>query len=130
MEFLSSGSRGIGPHLEMRWGVRGSSQVAMGIFGISRVAKMVSCLLPSCEGELAIALESLQGNQASSHVEGGIWWFLLSCGGNLGVPLELQQGPQGTSRVASGESGFLLSCEGDLGIALEWLQGNRASSQV
>lgn len=43
----------------------------------------------SCERERGIALESLQGNQVSSHVEQGMSWFFSDCGGNLGVPLEL-----------------------------------------
>ena len=123
MGFLSSGSQGIGPHLKMRWRTWVSSQVAMGILGISRVAKTVSSLLPSCEGELVIALESLQGNQASSCIEGGIWCFLLSCGGKPGFlstcsrdlrePLVLPQGSQASLRVARGNSGSLAShCRG------------------
>ena len=44
----------------------------------------------SCQGEHGIALESLQGNQASSSIVGGISWCLSSCGGNIGVHPELQ----------------------------------------
>ena len=47
-----------------------------------------SSLLLSCEGELRIALESLQGTQALSLVEVELS-VLLTCGRKLGFPLEL-----------------------------------------
>ena len=37
------------------------------------------------DGEHGIALNAMQGNQASSHGEGEVSWFFLSCGGNLGT---------------------------------------------
>ena len=47
--------------LELRWGPQGTSRVASG----------KSSLLSSFEKEANIALEVLQGNRASSGVEGG-----------------------------------------------------------
>ena len=38
--------------------------------------------------EHGIALEAMQGNQASSCIESGIFWFYSSCGRKLVVPLE------------------------------------------
>ena len=66
-----------------------------------------------------MALESLQGNQASSRIEGGISWFFSCCGGNLCFPLELQQGSQVTSNVASGKSSLHSNSKGEGGNALE-----------
>ena len=42
--------------------------------------------------EQGIALQSVQGNRASSLSEGEVSWFFSSCGGNLGYILELRQG--------------------------------------
>ena len=82
----------------------------------------------SCEGKCGSALGSLQGNQASSRVEGRISWFFLSCCQKLRDPLKLHRRPQGTSRVATVESDLLSSCKGHLGIPFQSLQGNSASS--
>ena len=57
--------------------------------GTSPVASGKSSLLLSCKAERRIALESLQGKWASSHIEGGTSWCFSSCGGKLWVPLEL-----------------------------------------
>ena len=62
--------------------------------GTSRVAKRESSLLSSCEEELGISPESLNGNRASS---------------------QIQVGSGGLSRVVSGNSGFLLNYDGGLG---------------
>ena len=42
--------------------------------------------------ENAIALDTIQGNGASSHREGKVSWVFSSCGRNLGYILELQRG--------------------------------------
>ena len=42
--------------------------------------------------ENAIALDTLQGNRASSHREGNVSWVFSSYGRNLGYILELEQG--------------------------------------
>ena len=43
--------------------------------------------------ENAIALDTMQGNRASSGKEGNVSCVFLSCGRNLGYILELQRGP-------------------------------------
>ena len=83
---LSSDCRGIEAHLtlrgnlvgflEIRWEAWGSSPVSTGTSGTSCVASGESGLLSSFQGELRIALESLQGNRASSLVEVGNTGFL------------------------------------------------------
>ena len=62
--------------LEIWWEAWGSSPVSTGISGTSCVASGESGLLSSCQGELRIALESLQGNRASSLVEVGNSGFI------------------------------------------------------
>ena len=99
----------------------------LGPQGTSRVASGNSSHLSSCEGQHRIALESLQGNRASSRIEGeshGVsrvsarsFRFLSSCDGDLREPL------------ISGKSSLLSSFKGHLRIPLMWLQGYRASSQ-
>ena len=42
--------------------------------------------------ENAIALDTMQGNRASSPREGKVSWVFSSCGRNLGYILELQRG--------------------------------------
>ena len=59
-----------GVFLELRWGTKGASPVAPG----------KSSLHSSFKVERGIALDSLQGNLASRHVEGGISRTLSSCG--------------------------------------------------
>ena len=72
--------------------------------GTSHVASGKSCLLSCCEGEHRIALESFQGNWASSHSERGKSWF---------------------SPVAAGSFVFLLICDGDLSDLLNFLRDIR-----
>ena len=85
-----------------------------------------SLILLSCwEGEITIALKSLQGNRASSRFEWGISWFISICEWKHGIPLELQPGLQGISPVAQGKSGLLPTCHGHHRIPLKSLQGNR-----
>ena len=76
-----------------------------------------SSLNSSCEGELGIALKSLQGNQASICIEVGIsrsfssWgrklWIPSSCDGDLRELLMVPMGSQESFRVVRGLSGFL-----------------------
>ena len=42
--------------------------------------------------ENEIALDTMQGNRASSRGEGKVSWVFSSCGRNLGYILELEQG--------------------------------------
>ena len=64
--------------------------------------------------ENAIALDTLQGNLASSRGEGKVSWVLSSCGRNLGYTLELQRGCPFETRVCSVKSGHLSRYEGQL----------------
>ena len=45
-----------------------------------------------CDWEYGIALQAMQGNQASSPIEGDISWDFSNCGKNLGYLIEVQQG--------------------------------------
>lgn len=58
--FLSSCKRGVSPPVDLRWGTWAFSRGATGESGLPLC----------CEGILAVPLESVQGNQALSHVEG------------------------------------------------------------
>ena len=96
----------------------------------SRVASGKSSLLLSCEWKHGIALEVLQKNLFSSHIEGGISWFFSSCSGkivflsscnrDLREPLKLPQGSQASFQVARVA----------VWIPLQTVQGNRASFRV
>ena len=74
--------------LELRQDGWGSSRVAKGVSGNLSCASGKSGLLLSCEGERGIALKSLQRNQASTCIDGGISWFFSSCSRKLWVFLE------------------------------------------
>lgn len=94
-------------------------------------------LVLSCDGELRIPLQSLQGNQPSSLVEVGTSGFFLNFGINLGfvsrfsrnlrVPLELQQGSQASSQVVVWNSGFFSICNMGVGLHLELSWGTQVS---
>ena len=71
----------------------------MGTSGNLSCCLRESGFLSSSEGELRIALESLQGNRASSQVEVGYSGFLSSYDRDLGVPLELQKRSRASSSV-------------------------------
>ena len=116
--------------LELQWGLQETSRVASG----------KSSLLSSCKGERVIALESLQGNQASSHNERGNsgcflrcnwkFGFLSSCDGDLREPLMLPQVSQASFQFARGTSRYLSShCRG-IGPHLELRHVTQSSSPV
>ena len=65
--------------------------------------------------EYGIALQAMQGNQASSPIEGDISWDFSNCGKNLGYIIEVQQGRPFETPLCSAESGLLSSYEGYLG---------------
>ena len=75
--------------LELRQETSCSSQVALGMSGISYVASGKSGQISRCEGFLGIPLESLQENRASSRVEVENSGFISSCEGYLGKLLEV-----------------------------------------
>ena len=77
--------------------------------GTSRVVSGKSSLPSSCHGGCGIALKSLQGNQASSRIEGG---------------------SHGVFRVAVGSFGFLSSYDRDLMERLMLNQGSLATFQL
>ena len=66
------------------------------------------------EWENAIALDTMQGNQASFRGEGKVSWVFSSSGRNLGYILELQRGCPFETGVCSVKSGHLSRCEGKL----------------
>ena len=95
--------------------------------------------LPSCrELILGVTLESLQGNEALSRVDGAIGVFsnhgttpgirlkfqgetglLLRCDRNIGIPLQTKQGIGPSSRDEEEKPGLFLSCGGKLSVPLE-----------
>ena len=64
--------------------------------------------------ENAIALDTMQGNRASSLGERKVSWVFSSCGRNLGYILELQRGYPFETGVCSVKSGHLSRYEGQL----------------
>ena len=64
--------------------------------------------------ENAIALDTMQGNRASSRGERNVSWVFSSCGKNLGYILELRQGCSFETGVFSVKSGHLSRYEGQL----------------
>ena len=79
--------------------------------------------------EHAIALHTMQGNEASSRVKGEVSWFCSSCSGNLGYILKLQQGLSFKAHICSAMSGQLSRYEGQLRNFLEAWQGNTDTSR-
>ena len=66
------------------------------------------------DGENAIALDTMQGNQASSRREGKVSWVFSSCGTNLGYILELERGCPFETLVCSLKSGTCLGMRDNL----------------
>ena len=64
--------------------------------------------------ENAIALDTMQGNRASSRSERKVSWVFSSCGRNLGYILELRRGCPFETGVCSVKSGHLSRYEGQL----------------
>ena len=65
--------------------------------------------------EIAIALDTIQGNRASSHGKGEVSWVFSSCGRNLGYILELLRGCPFETAVCSVKSEHLSRYDGHLG---------------
>ena len=63
--------------------------------------------------EIAVALDIMQGNRASSHKEGNVSLVFSSCGRNLGYILELQRGCPFETLVCSLKSGTCLGMRGN-----------------
>ena len=100
MWFFSS----FGRILELRQGTQGSSCVGPG----------KSHLHLDCEGELGIALESLQGKKISSRLVSRNSVFLSSGDRDLGVAFKAHPGSQALSRVEAKNSALLSSSDGYL----------------
>ena len=66
--------------------------------------------------ENAIALDTMQGNWASSRREGNVSWVFSSCGRNLGYILELQRGCPFETLVCSLKSGTCLGMRDNSGM--------------
>ena len=64
--------------------------------------------------ENAIALDTMQGNWASSRREWKVSWVFSSCGRNLGYILELRRGCPFEPGVGSVKTGHLSRYEGQL----------------
>ena len=64
--------------------------------------------------ENTIALDTMQGNRASSRGERKVPWVFSSSGRNLGYILELQRGCPFETGVCSVKSGHLSKYEGQL----------------
>ena len=66
--------------------------------------------------ENAIALDTLQGNRASSRREAKVSWVFSSCGRNLGYILELERGCPFETLVCSLKSGTCLGMRDNSGM--------------
>ena len=66
--------------------------------------------------ENTIALETMQGNRASSRTAGKVSWVFSSCGRNLGYILELQWGCPFETLVCSLKSGTCLGMRDNSGM--------------
>ena len=62
-----------------------------------------------------IALDTMQGNRASSRGEGKVPWVFSSCGRNMGNILLLGRGCPFETAVCSVKSGHMSRYEGQLG---------------
>ena len=78
----------------------------------SCVASRVSRTLSRLKREGGISLETPQGKEASSRIEGRISWFYSSWDKEIGVPFELQQGPLGTHSCCLRKASLHVNCEG------------------
>ena len=79
--------------------------------------------------ENAIALDTMQGNRASSRGEGIVAWTFLSCGRNLVYILELRRGCRFETGVCSVKSGHLSRYEGQLRYVSYACQDNTDASE-
>ena len=76
--------------------------------------------------ENAIALDTMQGNRASSRRERKVSWVFSSCGRNLAYILELRRGFE--TGVCSGKSGHVSRYEGQLRNVNKAWQDNKDAS--
>ena len=118
--FLSTRTRGIGPHLEMRWVTQGSSQVVTGN----------TCFLWSWDRYLKESHEYHKASEASFQFSRGNSGLLSRCCRGKFPHLALRGESYGFSRVSAGSLGFLWSCNWDLMEPLVFHQGHQDSFRV
>ena len=80
------------------------------------------------DGEQVMALQTMQGNRASSRGEWDVSSFFSSCGGNLEYILEVRREWPFKIRVFSAMSGLLSTYEGHLRNLQKHWQGNTDAS--
>ena len=135
----------------MRCGPQDSSRVAAGNLGFlsscdrklrepPELPKGSQASFRVSRGNSAITLESLQGNLASSRIEGGMSCFFSSCGrkpgyllncdGDLREPLVLPKGSQAFFRVAREKLGLISNCCRGIRPHLELRWETQDSSQI
>ena len=122
--------------MEPRQGKLGSSQFDFGYTEQFCIPGVTSVFFSSCDSvvgdylefnqaieapyvfdsENAIALDTMQGNRASSRREGRVSWVFSSCGRNLGYILELQRGCPFETLVCSLKSGTCLCMRDNSGM--------------
>ena len=125
----------------MRCGPQDSSRVAAGNSGFlsscdrnlrepPELPKGSQASFRVSRGNSATTLESLQGNLASSRIEGGMSCFFSSCGrkpgyllncdGDLREPLVLPKGSQAPFRVVRGNLGLISNCFRGIQTQVRW----------
>ena len=114
--FFSS-CRGI---LELRRGTQGASSVAPGKSNLHSI----------CEGELGIALKSLEGKETSCRLVSRNSKFLSSGHSGLGVAFQVHPGSQASSGVEANKCALLSSYKGYLLDPIEWPKWSQASCGV
>ena len=124
--WLWSQCKGYWPHLNLILGTP-SNFAYLGLHHCS--SRLVTVLLGTLRSSIkqieapylfdlenAIALETMQGNRASSRREGKVTWVFSSCGRNLGYILELQRGCPFETLVCSLKSGTCLGMRDNSGM--------------
>ena len=137
--FLSRHFSGIGPHLTLRGNLVaflqlqqeawGSCRVETGPSVTALVVSEKSGFFSSCEGHIAIPIESLPANRALSRVQSVGSVFRISIDRDLGLPIKLQLASQASSGVEARNSAFLLSFQRDVRPPVEFRRGIWASSK-
>ena len=128
---------GQGPHLAKTLKPRGFSRVAAGFSSFDEDFRLPLGLAlgspishSSSEGNLGVALESLQGQRDLIKACVLELIFLSREGRNLGVAFQAPSGSQASSRGEAKDSALLSSGDADLLEPTEWPQGSPASSSV
>ena len=105
-------------------------ELQQGTQGNSRVSSGKSNLHSSCDGELGIALKSLQGKYTLGRLVSRNSMFLSNGDRDLSVAFKLQPGSQALFRVEAKNSALPSSCNGYLLETIEWPKGSQTSCGV